>query len=50
MGSLRGSLVLAASDILEAALVDLAYLIECFALDLFVQTLPDGISATDIMI
>ena len=49
VGSLRGSLVLAASDILEAALVNLADLIECFALHLFVQTLPDGIPATDKM-
>lgn len=46
---MRVSLVLAAAHILEAALVNLADLIECFALDLFVQTLPDGIPTTDIL-
>jgi hypothetical protein len=35
--------VLAAAHILEAALVYLADLIECFMLYLFVQTLPEGI-------
>ena len=41
MGSLGTSYVLVAAHILEAALVYLADLIECFALHLFVQTLPN---------